>query len=271
MVEDCDFLDDIMGGGVPSSVPPYQLGPIERRWDRPFVAAAPLRIARSPDLFDDVLPGFTERFVVRRTRSATYGWQGKFPSAKMGRTLMARSHLELRLMELCEVDGGVRRFVEQPIQLHYEDAEGKARRHIPDLFVHRSAGGEFIEVKWERDARASKNEARWPHIAAAVTSLGYSYTVMTERHIMAQPLAANVGKLLRHRNSPPPARPSAAAIWNALFPGALKLDDLLANLPEVSSASVFRALADGWLSTDLMQPLGPASWIRLSAGGLRAR
>lgn len=270
MVEDSDLLDGLLKA-APAHGVPYQLRPLERRWDEPFLAAAPLRIARSPDLFDDVLPGFTERFVVRRTRSATYGWQGKFPSAKMGRTLMARSHLELRLMELCEVDGGVLRFVEQPIQLHYQGSDGKARKHIPDLFVHRSAGGEFIEVKWERDARSAKNEARWPHIAAAVTSLGYSYTVMTERHILAQPLAANVSKLLRHRNSPPLTTPSAAALWDALAPGCLKLNDLLAGQPEVSSASVFRALADGWLSADLMQPLGPASLIRLSARGLRGR
>lgn len=271
MVDDGDVLDTLLADGVPACAPPYQPRPIERRWDEPLLAAAPLRIARSPDLFDDVLPGFIEQFTVRRTRSATYGWQGKFPSAKMGRTLMARSHLELRLMELCEVDGGVLRFVEQPIQLHYQDAEGKARRHTPDLFVHRSTGAEFIEVKWERDARSAENEARWPHIAAAITSLGYSYSVMTERHIMAQPLAANVGKLLRHRNTPPLATPSAAALWGALALGALKLDDLLASWPEVSSTSVFRALADGWLSTDLMQPLGPASLISLSAGGLRGR
>lgn len=271
MVDDGDILDALLWGDVSVCAPSYQPWPIERRWGEPFLAASPLRIARSPDLFDDVLPGFIERFTVRRTRSATYGWQGKFPSAKMGRTLMARSHLELRLMEICEVDGDVLRFVEQPIQLHYQDADGKARKHIPDLFVHRSTGAEFIEVKWERDARSAENEARWPHIAAAITSLGYSYTVMTERHIMAQPLAANVGKLLRHRNSPPLATPSAAALWGTLALGALKLEDLLASWPEVSSASVFRALADGWLRTDLMQPLGPASLISLSAGGLRGR
>lgn len=271
MVSEGDFLDELLKAGPPAPAPPYQLRPTERRWDEPPLAAGPLKIARNPSLFADVLPSFTDQFLARRSRSATYGWQGKFPSTKMGRTLLARSHLELRLMELCEVDGSVLRFAEQPIQLHYQDAEGKTRRHIPDLFVQRSTWFGFVEVKWERDARSTKNEARWPFIAAALTSLGYSYAVLTERHILAQPLAANVGQLLRHRNSPPLAATSAATLRDALAPGALELGDLLANQPQISRASVFRALADGWLCTDLAQPLGPASLIGLSKGGAGGR
>lgn len=169
------------------------------------------------------------------------------------------------------MDGAVRRFVEQPIRVVYMDGDGKLRSHTPDLFVERETHSEFIEVKWERDARSAKNEARWPFIASAITALGYGYAVITERHLMRQPLKSNVERLLRHQHSPQLSRAASAALWDALASRPQTLANILESQAERSEPSVLRALADGWLCTDLMQPVSLHSVVRLSHHGANRR
>ncbi|AYG96276.1 DUF2813 domain-containing protein [Brevundimonas naejangsanensis] len=152
---------------------------------------------------------------------------------------------------------------EQPIRIVYTDGDGKLRSHTPDLFVERETHAEFIEVKWERDARAPKNEARWPFIASAISGLGYTYAVVTERHLMHQPLKANVDRLLRHQHSPQLSRAASAMLWDALAAEPQTLANILASQADPSEPSVLRALADGWLCTDLSQPISPRSLVRL--------
>ena len=260
-------LDRLLKREVPARVPAFQLKAVDRVWSRYDVGSAPQRILRNDLLFEDVLPNVQERFSLKRSRSAARAWQSIFPSVKMGRSMSARSHLELQQLRLCEVDGTVRRFVEQPIRIVYTDGEGKLRSHTPDLFVERETHSEFIEVKWERDARASKNEARWPFIASAISSLGYAYAVVTERHLMHQPLKANVDRLLRHQHSPQLSREASATLWDALVTGPQTLTSILESRAEFSEPSVLRALADGWLCTDLTQPISPRSVVRLSTYG----
>ncbi|MFC5371789.1 TnsA endonuclease N-terminal domain-containing protein [Brevundimonas faecalis] len=166
-------LDRLLKEESPARRRPYQLQAVDRVWIRHDGGSAPQRVQRNDLLFEDVLPNVQERFSLKRSRSAARAWQSIFPSVKMGRSMSARSHLELQQLKLCEVDGAVRRFVEQPIRIVYRDGQGKLRSHTPDLFVERETHSEFIEVKWERDARAPKNEARWPFIASAISALGF--------------------------------------------------------------------------------------------------
>lgn len=257
-------LDRLLKGEVPARVPAFQLKAVDRVWSRYDVGSSPQRILRNDLLFEDVLPNVQEHFSLKRSRSAARAWQSIFPSVKMGRSMSARSHLELQLLKLCEVDGAVRRFVEQPIRIVYTDGDGKRRSHTPDLFVERETHSEFIEVKWERDARAAKNEARWPFIASAISALGYAYAVVTERHLMRQPLKANVDRLLRHQHSPQVSRAASAMLWDALVAGPQTLANILESQTEPSEPSVLRALTDGWLCTDLSQPISPRSLVRLS-------
>lgn len=264
-------LDRLIKERTPTRSTAYQLEAVSRRWAACDVENAAVRVVRHELLFADVLPGVTEKFGLKRSRSAARAWQSIFPSVKMGRSMSARSHLELQQLRLCEVDGAVRRFVEQPIRIFYMDGEGKLRSHVPDVFVERETQSEFIEVKWERDARAPKNEARWPFIASAIASLGYTYTVATERHLMHQPLEANVERLLRHQHSPQLSHAASARLWNALATGPRTLARILESQPETTEPSVLRALADGWLCTDLTQPISLHSVIRLSQHGVDGR
>lgn len=261
------LIDRLLKEAPPARGQPFQLKAIDRIWSRQDCASAPERVLRHDLLFDDVLPNVQEHFSLKRSRSAARAWQSVFPSVKMGRSMSARSHLELQHLKLCEVDGSVRRFVEQPIRIVYTDGDGKVRSHTPDLFVERETHSEFIEVKWEGDARAEKNEARWPFIASAISALGYAYAVVTERHLMRQPLKANVDRLLRHQHSPQLSRPASAMLWDALASGPQTLASILESRAEFLEPSVLRALADGWLCTDLTQPISPRSLVRLSGHG----
>ena len=262
-------LDRLLKGGPPARGRPFQLQAVERMWTPQGCGSAPERVLRNNLLFDDVLPNVQDHFSLKRSRSAARAWQSIFPSVKMDRSMSARSHLELQQLKLCEVDGAVRRFVEQPIRIIYTDGDGKLRSHTPDLFVERETHSEFIEVKWERDARAAKNEARWPFIASAISALGYAYAVVTERHLMRQPLKANVDRLLRHQHSPQLSRPASAILWDALATAPQSLASVLASQAELSEPSILRALADGWLCTDLTQPISSRSILRLSQHGIR--
>ncbi|WP_428153841.1 hypothetical protein [Brevundimonas sp.] len=108
---------------------PYQLPPIDRMWLPPSNQPPPSRIIRHPNLFDDVLPDVDQTFPIRRSRSASRGWQAKLPSKKLQRTVRARSHLEQRAFERCEVDGNIIRYCEQPILFQYIDKNETIRTH----------------------------------------------------------------------------------------------------------------------------------------------
>lgn len=118
--------------------------------------------------------------------------------------MRARSHLELRYIELLELDPTVRNFVEQPVRLAYSESQ-KRRSTIPDFFVEWENGCAFVEIKWEQEASNSKNEARWPLIGAAFNELGFDYLVVTERAILREPRSSNLATLLRLRRQDPPA------------------------------------------------------------------
>jgi hypothetical protein len=181
----------------------------------------------------------------------------------MGRMLRARSHLELRLMEICEVDSAVAFYVEQPIRLTYRDPSGALRRHTPDLFFEGEGHHHFVEVKWESDARLPRNELRWPGIGEAIASLGCSYEVLTERHIFLEPRAANVRDLLRAKRSEPLPSDKLQPLYARLWSAPLTLAEIEAEWPSLAGRPILRLISEGHLSADLHQRLGPSSKISI--------
>jgi hypothetical protein len=262
--DESELLDRLLSEGPPVPARARQLPAVDRSWPN-HASRHAVEVLRSTELFSDLLPEVEQTFTQRRSRSASRGWQAKFPSRRMGRTLMARSHLELRLLELCEVDARVTRFVEHPVCVFYADASDTRRKHIPDLYVEAGGHGTFVEVKWERDAGEPKNESRWPLIARAINGLGFSYEVLTERHILRQPRADNVATLLRHRRSDAMEPQLHIALRNVLAWGALPFAEVRSTWPDISPSSLYRALTDGWLWTDLDAELNSSSLLRLTA------
>lgn len=254
------------GTTVASQLPiaPYQLPPVDRKWVPTGNQAPPSSIIRHPNLFDDVLPDVDQTFPIRRSRSASRGWQAKLPSKKLQRTVRARSHLEQRAFERCEVDGNIIRYCEQPISFQYVDSNGTLRTHTPDLYYETSNYQSFVEIKWESDARSERNETRWPYIGLSVAALGFCYEVLTERHILRRPLADNVSELLRFRRFEPVSATYRDCITGILRKKPLSLGDVVSLLPGVEMAGLYRGLVDGWLSTNLEVPLSAQSILRLS-------
>lgn len=250
-------------GGMPAPRQAFQLPPINRIWVDAGINVYPDKVVRHPDLFDDILPDVQETFQTRRSRSASRGWQAKLPSRKLQRTVRARSLLEQRAFERCEVDGDVARYCEQPITITYFDKEGVRRKHTPDLYYETATIRSFVEVKWEADARKAKNEIRWPAIAAAINALGFRYEVLTERHILRKPTADNVAELLRFRRAEPLSDPLKDSIRAVLRQGSFSVDEIRSLLPGIDLSGVYRALVEGWISTSLDIPLSGQSLLRL--------
>ncbi len=140
----------------------------------------------------------------------------------------------------------------------------KQSAHTPDLYYETSNYRSFVEIKWEADARAEKNEIRWPSIGLSVAALGFRYEVLTERHILRRPLADNVSELLRFRRFEPVSANHRDCITGILRRRPLSLGDVVSLLPSVEMAGLYRGLVDGWLSTNLEAPLSEQSILRLS-------
>lgn len=263
-----DFLAGLISAGLPEKSLPFQMPPVTRGWNAAGTPAALIKVTRHPDLFPDLLPQVQETFQIRRSRSASRGWQAKLPSRKLQRTVRARSLLEQRALERCEIDGDVIRYCEQPITVTYLDNDGVERKHTPDFYYETAAIRSFVEVKWESDARKPKNEARWPAIAAAVNALGLRYEVLTERHILRRPAADNVAELLRHRRAEPLPIAARDAVLAILRQGPAPITDVVALIPNLEKASFYRGIVDGWFCVNLDASLGPHSILRLpsSAG-----
>lgn len=261
------FLIGTFEAGTPKPLLPYQLPSISRAWPASHCSASPVKLARHPNLFPDLLPQVDEIFQTRRTRSASRGWQAKLPSRKLQRTVRARSLLEQRALERCEVDGQIVRYCEQPIRLTYIDRDGAQRLHTPDLYYETATIRSFVEVKWESEARKPKNEARWPAIAAAINGIGFRYEVLTERHILRSPNADNIAELLRFRRAEPVSIALKGSVEAVLRRGPLALVEIIALLPGISVHSLYRGLVDGWICTDLDAPLNQCSVLCLPNPG----
>lgn len=197
----------------------------------------------------------------RMSRSVTRGWQAKFCSDKMRRTMRARSHLELRLMELCEVDPAVVAFYEQPIVLTYEMG-GKKRRHKPDLYVRTASAETFIEVKWERDAANKENSVRWPLIGDTLSQFGFAYSVLTERYILREPRAKNVRSILRGRFEPDIHDETQAALIRDLFGCRSNIADISQRYGLIDK-QIYRLALNGLLRVDIDRDLNGATMVEL--------
>lgn len=273
-IEDSEDLAQLFTRLLAEGVPRRairNLPEVDRAWSSrpagPPVAA--LDVQRSERLPCAILAGAQSLPPPKRSRSAVRGWQGKFPSRKLGRTVRARSHLELRYVELLELDPAVRNFVEQPARLAYADGQ-KRRSTIPDFFVEWESGCAFVEIKWEQEASNSKNEARWPLIGAAFNELGFNYLVVTERTILREPRSSNLATLLRLRRQDPPAQEIIDLVRGDDFRHLRSLEEVRAAHPGVDEVDLLRLVSRGILRVDLDQSffLSEASDGRPAAGGI---
>lgn len=259
------LLDRLIDAGPAKPAAKLTLPEILRSWmpsDKGGEVAGAQIVGRHPALLDTRLRSVPEMDLKRPSRSVTRGRQGFFHSRKNERTLHFRAKLEFNLMRLCEVDPNVINFVEQPIRLRYTDSAGKIRHHTPDLYVRCVETSGFYEVKWEVDAAKSENELRWPPIGKSLSALGFTYEVVTDRHLLRQPRLSNVETIFRSRRVAVPDSYIVADIRAAIQDGTTTLSDLLKSFPSIGRGGIFQLILRGLVSIDLDSPLCDDSIVR---------
>lgn len=126
--------------------------------------------------------------------------RGHFPSYKMGRMVSWESQLERKCIWHLEYSPAVVGYEEQPLELHYVDGEGKARRAIPDFRATLADGCRLlVEVKPAAKLRNPSLAARLQAVAKAAQEQGYVYHVVTELELGRNPLLPNLRDLIYHR------------------------------------------------------------------------
>jgi hypothetical protein len=200
--------------------------------------------------FPDILRA---RKVVTRSRARS---TGKYPSWKMGRSMQWESTNELNAFRLLDCDPSVIRYSEQPCEITYTQ-QGTERRHFPDILVEYRNRKELWEVKSETEAVQSEFAER----AAVLTNLnsyGYSYRVVLDRDLKAQPRLENAIRLVDFGYRPITVRERESMRLLLKRNGYLNWEQACAGVYGVKGRHILcRLLLEGMLSFDIGSPWLP--------------
>lgn len=149
------------------------------------------------------------RKIPMNSRSLT----GKYAvKGRPGETSGFESSLERDFMTILDFTIEVARWEEQPVEICYQDAAGRARRYYPDILVlyrrdvvpARHMPHELCEVKYREDLRVNWAEYKEKFKAARryAREQGWRFRIMTEREIRTD-LLFNARFLLPYRRHKP--------------------------------------------------------------------
>lgn len=180
-------------------------------------------------------------------------WWSSTTSAHVG----FESWLERDHVMLMDFDPGITGIASQPFWLHWQDGDGRLRRHAPDFFARRADGGGVV-VDVRPDDRIPAEDAEVFRVTAlACGQAGWEF----RRAGTIDPvLRANVRWLSRYRHRRCLVPPIAAVLLEAfaggrgLFEGAELAGDRLRTLPVL-----FHLMWQRQLTADLSVPLGSAA------------
>lgn len=218
--------------------------------------------------------GRPARNIITGRRRRTTGY---VPSRKAGNPGLVpwESELERDCVIVAEFRPSVLAIASQPHTLEVW-TDGAAFEHTPDyLFGPGPAAGgdEVVEVKPAAHALRPETERRLRASAAAHRALGFTFSVIGEAEIRAQPRLANAHLLLRYRLAA--ARDGLAhrlATLLARADGRLTLGDCVRAIDGKASTrfEIYALACPGFVELDLGAPLGPDTTVlrcHLSAGG----
>ncbi len=190
---------------------------------------------------------------------------GRFFSQKMQTTVVYESLLERDYMYLLEIDPGVKSYNSQPLTISYT-MDNKSRRYTPDFLVERTRKTQIIEVKPSLELDLEENTKRFEYIASNFEAQGWEFVVVTDEMIKVEPLLSNIKLLYRYKNEPLNAQQYINCQQYFKYQKAVELKIALQDLvPElISQKTLYKLLFVGFLETDLMQPIGNKSYIRLA-------
>jgi hypothetical protein len=192
----------------------------------------------------------------------------------------SESSLERDFMLLLDFDRDVERYEEQPVQIEYQDREGRRRTYTPDVLVYyrqdifpeKPNSPLLCEVKYRKDLFDD-----WPKIKPKIRAgrayareQGWRFQIFTEREIRT-PYLKNVKFLRPYRRIIPDANSrdllletlrglretDPESVLSAIHQDPLKRAELLPTLWHLLTAGIIQA--------DLTQPLTMCSPIRIAA------
>lgn len=193
------------------------------------------------------------RKVVRRSN---YRQTGKWPSPKNGKMVHWESQNELAGFQLLEACPTVKRYQEQPAEIHYQSHKF-AQVHIPDVYVELINGRKcFLEFKSDNALEDAFLIQRSHFLASHLPLLGYAYLMVAKYQLGGIP-QANAIKLNRFI-SPKVSLSIKEEIRRALVQAPnISIQALLAKLPPPikNRALIYSLMLSGDIAFDMFIPL----------------
>jgi hypothetical protein len=120
---------------------------------------------------------------------------GKFPSLKLGRTVLFESTIERDLIYLLDFESNVKAFEEQPFQMQYSDGN-KTRRYTPDFHAILTNNNCLIECKPESRIEDPENQRIFIAAINYCDEIGWEFRVVTDQELRTGHRLRNI-KFLR--------------------------------------------------------------------------
>lgn len=191
--------------------------------------------------------------------------RGKFPSAKMGKSVHWESLLERDACLLLEFSSGIRSYQEQPRKVQMSASGHPDQVQYPDFEIT-TVDGEvgYLEIKHSSQFSRPDVKAKLQLLQEQLEEEGYFYRVLTEVEIRRQPLLQNLWCLLPYRS--PCIKPIHGDLANKI--SSHLHETTLNELSEIlgSTQSVMTLLADQHWVFDLNKKLNPGTALKRNYG-----
>ncbi len=122
---------------------------------------------------------------------------GKFPSLKMGRTVMWESQIERDFLYLLEFDKDVLLFQEQPVEILYA-YKTKTGKYYPGFYVERLSCKELVDIKPSSKLRDHENTIKFLAGDEYCRGRGWIFKVVTDEQIREEGPLENIKLLNRY-------------------------------------------------------------------------
>ncbi len=188
----------------------------------------------------------------------------------MNTVIWWESQIERDYIYLLEIDPDVLSYKEQPFTLSYP-SQGKLRKYTPDFWVERRVKKQVVEVKPQQQVESQSNLHLFPKIASICHQLDLEFVVVTETMIRVQPKLDNIKLLMKYSRVSLSATHRLDCLQYFHSQKSRSLQQAEQDLRPVgmSRPILLRLLYEGWLVTDLMQPLRPESLLQLAPEGIQ--
>ncbi len=198
------------------------------------------------------------------TRSGA-GIRGKFPSAKMGKTVHWESLLERDACLLLEFSIGIKAYQEQPRKVQISTSGQPNQVQYPDFEITTRDGEVgYLEVKHSSQFSRPEVKEKLQLLQEHLEDEGYFYRVLTEIEIRRQPLFPNLWRLLTYRS--PCTKPIHTDLVNKI--GNSLHETTFNELSKIlgSTQLAMTLLADQHWVFDLSKELNPETILKRNDG-----